>query len=220
MYSFYFEQDGEKILLPVPPSSIEMKINNSNRTLNLLNLGDVNVLKNTGLTDVSFEIMLPSQPYSFAAYTNKVFKEPAFFLEKLKQYKKSKKPIQLRIERGPLVGRSLFEQIMLVSLESYTLKEQAGEEGDIYVSLELKEYKEYLPQYVDIYLENGEAVAIVEQARAAKESQRQYSVKRGDTLWAIAKKELNDGSRHIEIAKLNSITDPNRIYPGQILQLP
>jgi len=48
-----------------------------------------------------------------------------------------------------------------------------------------------------------------------------YTVKKGDTLWDIAKKQLGSGAKYKEIAKLNpQIKDPNRIYPGQVLKLP
>lgn len=51
-------------------------------------------------------------------------------------------------------------------------------------------------------------------------AQRTYTVKRGDTLSGIALKTLNNANRYKEIAKLNGITNPNLILPGQILKLP
>jgi nucleoid-associated protein YgaU len=51
---------------------------------------------------------------------------------------------------------------------------------------------------------------------------RLYTVRRGDSLSRIAQAELNDASRWPEIFDLNRqvITDPDRIFPGQILVLP
>jgi lysozyme len=43
-----------------------------------------------------------------------------------------------------------------------------------------------------------------------------YTVKAGDTLSAIAAKY---GTSYQELAKLNGIADPNKIYPGQVLKL-
>jgi LysM repeat protein len=43
-----------------------------------------------------------------------------------------------------------------------------------------------------------------------------YTVKAGDTLSAIAAKF---GTTYQELAKLNGIADPNKIYPGQVLKL-
>lgn len=46
-----------------------------------------------------------------------------------------------------------------------------------------------------------------------------YTVKKGDTLWDIAQTHLKNGSRYIEIKKMNNLAS-NTIYPGQILKLP
>ena len=48
---------------------------------------------------------------------------------------------------------------------------------------------------------------------------RKYTVKRGDTLWKIAKAQLGDGTRYTEIMELNNLTG-TVIYSGQILKLP
>ena len=47
-----------------------------------------------------------------------------------------------------------------------------------------------------------------------------YKVASGDTLSAIAQKQLGDARRYTEIAKLNNLTDPNKIKPGQELVIP
>lgn len=62
----------------------------------------------------------------------------------------------------------------------------------------LKEYKEY---------------AEIEEKRS------HYTVKKGDTLWSIAKKCYGKGKLYPLIAKMNNIENPNRIYPGQILKI-
>jgi len=47
-----------------------------------------------------------------------------------------------------------------------------------------------------------------------------HTVMAGDTLWAIAKKYLGDGNRYPEIAKYNSIANPNIIKTGQRIIIP
>ena len=47
-----------------------------------------------------------------------------------------------------------------------------------------------------------------------------YVVKSGDTLMKIAKEQLGDANRYMEIAKLNNISDPDLIYPGEKFELP
>lgn len=46
-----------------------------------------------------------------------------------------------------------------------------------------------------------------------------HTVKKGDTLWGIAKTYLGDGARYKEIQKLNNLKEPV-IYPGMVLKIP
>ena len=46
-----------------------------------------------------------------------------------------------------------------------------------------------------------------------------YEVKKGDSLWKIAKTELGKGSRYTEIMALNKMEEA-RIYPGDMLYMP
>ena len=49
-----------------------------------------------------------------------------------------------------------------------------------------------------------------------------YVVKSGDTLWAIATATYGDGNRYPEIFEANKpmLTDPDLIFPGQVLRIP
>lgn len=50
---------------------------------------------------------------------------------------------------------------------------------------------------------------------------REYTVHRGDTLWEISGKELNDTFLWPKVWKENpGITDPDKIYPGQMIRIP
>lgn len=46
-----------------------------------------------------------------------------------------------------------------------------------------------------------------------------YTVKKGDTLWAIAQRYLGSGTKHKEIKALNALNS-DTIYPNQILKIP
>jgi hypothetical protein len=50
-YDFYLD----KCLLPVAPSKLSLNINNANKTLTLINEGEINTLKKAELTDIEFE---------------------------------------------------------------------------------------------------------------------------------------------------------------------
>jgi len=59
-------------------------------------------------------------------------------------------------------------------------------------------------------------------APATTPSATLYTVKRGDTLSAIAKNYYKDGSKYPQIFEANRpmLGDPNKIYPGQVLRIP
>lgn len=48
---------------------------------------------------------------------------------------------------------------------------------------------------------------------------RKYTVRKGDSLWSIASKELGKGARYKEIMSLNGLTS-TFIYPNQVLKIP
>ena len=61
MYKFYFNKD----VLPVTPGAITTTFKNQNKTITLINEGEVNIPKSPGLTEYSFKFMLPWCNYPF-----------------------------------------------------------------------------------------------------------------------------------------------------------
>lgn len=49
-----------------------------------------------------------------------------------------------------------------------------------------------------------------------------YTVKKGDTLWAISSKHYGNGAKYNTIFEANKpmLKHPDRIYPGQVLRIP
>ena len=60
------------------------------------------------------------------------------------------------------------------------------------------------------------------QPTPAKASIKTYTVKSGDTLGEIAKRELGSANKYMEIFNANRdlLKDPNLIQPGQVLKIP
>lgn len=218
MYRYYM--DG--VLLPVAPSSMDTKINNKNDTITLLNGEEINIVKSPGLTEISFTVLLMNQEYPF--YKNSQYAQ--YYLDLFERLKLSQQPFLFLVIRtddsGKVVykGENTEDKQNYYTLEEYTVQEDAEEYGtDCAVALSLKQYRNYHSMTGKIE-ENGESATITKQRETTgKQTEKSYTVKQGDTLWNICKKELGDGSKYQEIAQKNGIASPNNIQVGQVIQL-
>ena len=64
------------------------------------------------------------------------------------------------------------------------------------------------------------AVLLSPTAQATEGYKTTYVVQRGDNLWEIAKSELGDANRWVEIVELNGLADGSALAIGQSLKLP
>ena len=219
MYRLYLKQGGKQILLPVTPSEIETKTGNRNKAVYILNFGEMNLAKKAGLQEIRFTALLPGRQYSFVQ-TEGGFHEPEYFLNCFKEYKAAAKPVQLILFRRMADGTQLFCGNMDVLLEDYAVTEKGGEQGDFWVEMHWKEWKTAKSIRYSVKSQNGGNVLVEQgQKRQTKTPAATYTVKKGDCLWNIAKKQLGDGAKYKEIAQKNGISNPNLIYPGQVLKL-
>ncbi|MCL2461900.1 MAG: LysM peptidoglycan-binding domain-containing protein [Defluviitaleaceae bacterium] len=221
MYSFFIVPfGGDPVKLPLAPAQFLTKVPGKNKLVDLIATGEFNILKDVGLRDLSMKVLLPKDD---ALLDDKdSFQPPIFFLNMFRRCKTDKKPVRLIITRTLQNGEELFAGNSLISVEDYQVEENAGEEGDFWVDLKLKEYIEIVAIIQEVQgTDASGAVTVTEtEQRPAKDAAAAYTVRPGDSLWAIAQRELGDGSRYNEIAELNGIKDPNQIYPGQSLKLP
>ncbi|MGB0499445.1 MAG: peptidoglycan-binding protein LysM [Rubricella sp.] len=69
---------------------------------------------------------------------------------------------------------------------------------------------------------NVEGIAAVEDNAKNAPEPVFHTVAKGDTLWAISSKTLGSGARYMEIFEANRpmLSDPDKIYPGQMLRIP
>lgn len=217
MYEFYFD----KVLLPVTPDKLTMKIGGANKTFILMNEGEIDILKSPKLTEVEFDVLLPNVEYPFAVY-GAGFVPAVYYLDMFKKYKQEKKPFQFKVTRTFPNGKAIFDTDMKVSLESYSTKESAENGFDIVVSVKLKQYRDFGTKTCTVNLESAKPTAAVNKSRAVSDNapttagkEKTITVKQGDTLWAICKEYLGDGSAYPTVAKENKISNPNLLQIGQ-----
>lgn len=221
-YYFYLG----KTLLPVAPQKLQLKIKNTSKTYTLINEGEINVLKTPGLTEIEFDALLPNVKYPFATYKSG-FKGAKTFLEVLKNYKQNKETFQFIVTRTLPNGKMLFDTNMKVSLESYTIKEDAKSYGmDVMVTIKLKQYRDYATKTCNIQFASTKPKVVVQPTRPPenppKPANQTYTVVKGDCLWNIAKRFYGNGSKYTIIYNANrdKIKNANLIYAGQVLTIP
>lgn len=212
------------VLLPVAPSKLDISIENKNDTIVLINDGEINILKKPGLTDISFDILLPNVKYPFAVYEDG-FNQAYVYLDLLEQLKVNQKPFRFMVTRQFPKGGALNNTNMNVSLEDYKIKEDEKQGFDVLVSVKLKQYKEYGTKTPEVSYVDGEATVSVEEKRETVNSPeptsaKKYTVVKGDTLWGLSKRFYGDGSKYPKIADSNKLTNPNLIQVGQVLTIP
>ncbi len=218
MYYFYMGS----VLLPIAPDKFTLKVKNTNKTMTLINEGEINILKEVGLTELEFDVLVPSVQYSFANYVDG-FKSPSWFTNYFEELKVSKKPFQFIISRQMPDGKLLFDNNMTVSLESYTIKEDAKNGFDLTVSIKLKQYRPFGTKIVTVTGNTASVSSQREQTNSPAPAQETtWTVQKGDCLWNIAKKVYGNGSKYTKIYEANKdkITNPNLIRVGQVLIIP
>ena len=210
MYTFWMDN----VCLPVTPAKLELKINGANKTYTLINEGQINLLKTPGLTDISFTASLPwiGSPAYKAAGT--IYSAP-YYLAKLEALQGKALPFYFIVERAIGSDVSTSNDLkasmhMLVSLESYTITEDAKEGQDVSVAVKLKQYKPFGTKTVSVTTDKktGTTKANISEKRSAagKEVAPLYVVQHGDTLSTIAARLLGSSSRWPEIYSLNKDT--------------
>lgn len=164
-YDFYLGT----LLLPVPPSKLDIKINNKNTTLMLINDSEINILKKAGLTEISFTALLPNTNYPFAVYKHG-YRPASYYLDQLERLKTSQKPFQFIVSRRFPRGGNIFDTNIKVSIEDYKISEDQKNGFDINADINLKQYREYKTKTIGLTTQQGEAIFTVQQSRPADSS--------------------------------------------------
>ncbi|EJA6558983.1 TPA: LysM peptidoglycan-binding domain-containing protein [Clostridioides difficile] len=226
-YDFYL--DG--VQLPITPGKLEIKTTNKNKTVDLINDGEVNILKTPGLSEISFEAEFTHNKLPFCRGQ---FRDVQFFLSKLELLKTDCKPFQFIVSRQ-LGNKVLFNTNRKVSLEEYNIVEDAENGSDFKVAIKLKQYRDYSTKKLVLAPpknETGRPNVKIEPKRVDSvnaTNTKTYTVKAGDSLWSICQKQLGNGSLYKKVYELNkSMMDKANkgkkvpkytIYKGQVLKL-
>lgn len=129
------------IPLPVTPEKIEISVPSMNKTVTMVDQGEINIIRGKGLKEIQFEMLVPSFKYPFANYSFGSF-STSQIIARLEHLKEQGKPVYFIVTRCRK-GLPAWWTNMKVSLEDFTVTEDANNGTDVIISINLKEYKEY-----------------------------------------------------------------------------
>ena len=156
-------------------------------------------------------------------------RSPSVYLDILEGLKTGRKTTQFILVRASPDGRRLYDTNMTVSVEDYNMVEDAQKGLDVSVDVSLKQWRDYGTKTAAVERPAADSASQLPTVTVDKErdastapAAKTYTVKKGDSLWAIAAKYYGKGSDYSKIASANTdkISNPNLIYPGQVLILP
>lgn len=205
-----FNNLEELIELPVLPEKIEVQEKSNNKNHVLQNIGEMTIINTIKEPTLKIESYFPinQDPYVIS----KRLLRPIEYIEMLKKWRDSKKPMRL------IIGSDVFSLSWACTIENLTYSESWGAVGDIQYSIDFKEYRWHKIKRVEQILGTNKG-KVVETRPVEREIPKTYTVKEGDTLYTICKRQLGDGNKFREVATKNNISNPKKIYSGQVLKL-
>ncbi len=211
-----FNNREDYFTLPINPSSFTVSSSNLNQAINILDVGEVNLIGKSGLISCAFSSFFPS---SSSVHFNRADHEPIEYINLIKKWKESGKPIRIIITGGGDIN-------LPMAIEQFDYTQKEGD-NDIYYTLSLLEYKFLSTPKLDVDVSiigstnssynNGLDSRVDE--RIAPQT---YIVKEGDYLWTIAQRFYGDGASFASIVEANKdvIQRNNYIHPGMEIVIP
>ena len=144
---------GRKLKIPVNPEEIEINIPSDHKEYDVLGIGMVVVPRKPGLKVVSWESFFPSERSE--PYVNSGAKNPKIYADTIEKAMKEKRVGRLIISRS-----ELYDTNMRCVISNFTTNDKGGEPGDIYYSIEIKEYRDYTPKTIVITSKEGSGDAV------------------------------------------------------------
>lgn len=132
-YDHYF------LKFPINPESIRKEIGSASNTAEIEGLGQVSLPKTPDLARITIESFFWHETNSILGFNL----TPAFmYVNWLEKWQKSKKPANLIVTR--------LNYSMQVTCENFSHEIRAGEEEDVYYTLELQEYRPHKAKKIGI----------------------------------------------------------------------
>lgn len=196
--------EGSQYELAVNPREISITQDSKDKTIDLLNVGEVNVPGNRGLIKVTLTTFLPDRASPF--YTGNA---PETIIQAIKKAKNGQKTLRI------IISGTDVNTLFTVSSMNETYKE--GQE-DIYISWSFTESRDLntgqVASWVRRYTETGLC-----NRNTGNVIPKVVTVMQNDSLWSLARRYYNDGSRWKDIAAANGLAE-DQVSAGMRLVMP
>lgn len=168
-FGIFFTRDGQVIRLPVNPEELPVEKANDNGEYNVLGIGPIMVPRIPKLRVVTISSFFPGRSFP-GVLTSGGFEPPEFYIRFFQSAMNDRAPILYTPARyyedgTPFMTADTGFQVLVTQ---FTYKEKGGETGDFYYDLELKEYRDYSPQTMQIQT----AATATTPAKVTTETQR------------------------------------------------
>ena len=144
----FFHYNNQLVKMPVNPNNIELRGRGDNQTVNIVSLGEVNLLNPRQLNEFEVRSFFPSTSNAPYVLTRTDFRPPQFYIDFFNGIREDENPV--------LFVLSDTNISMLVSVEVFDYRRKHGTD-DIDYTLRLKEYKQYSTRTVTVSLNANRA---------------------------------------------------------------
>lgn len=214
----WLNQADDKFRFSVIPPTIGISSGISTSSSSIIKTGELVAFAGRKLSTFDIDCFFPNQDYNFCEYYG--FPKPYECVDKLKKWMDEGWILRL------IVTETNINMECIITDLDYEEKDATG---DVYYSLSLKEYRRFKISLADIPGNNentsqkpNESSNQNTNSTGQQQQQRTHVVKKGDTLWGLAKKYYGSGSKYPVIfnANKNLINNPDDIKDGWKLVVP
>ena len=219
---FWLISNNEKYRLPVHPAEIEVDSGNTIQTVDIYNLGEINLGGRPRLMSISLSSFFPARDYYFLEYHN--IKDAQQTVDMIDNWRINDNIVYFivtqtstnNLDSGKASINNTFK------IENFKYKREAGT-NDISYTLDLKEYRYTDGKDHKYYIGSTSKYSVASNSNYPRPSNipnqkpTAYIVKKGDTLAVISKKIYGTTAKWREIATKNNIKNPSKIKIDQKL---
>lgn len=199
---------GGQFVLSVNPKEITVTQSKNDKTIDLLNVGTINIPGKRGLITTSIQTFLPANNSPFC---KKGDKSPKKYIKMIKKWKNSNKTVRLIIS-----GTDVNTLFTIASAEDKYIEGQK----DVYVTWNFTEDRTSSVTGVSVRKAKNKLGLFVRSNSIEKPKYVRIKNKTKDSLWNLAVKYYQDGTKWTKIADINNITNPDKIKIGQKVVIP